>query len=281
VFLGNEDAWTRVPGHENVGKPKPKKKDARNWQQKTRDYLNETGRKYLGPHAEPVMGLLGMASEFTDAADLRDAMQYGGKMGGAIQRGDWWGAAGAAPWMLAASGAAMLPGVSVGAADEAGDMARKGFDVWHGSPKAGLTELMPSPEGTGALGPGVYASPFQNVAGRYGDNVYQFTTPNDLFLGAGNRWDDIPIDVSSYQVWRDQVARLAAANPEQADMIKAAGDKMLYDGYPFFRELAYRMGSKEAAQELYKRAGFKGLTAMVDGPEVVMFDRVPLPGGAK
>lgn len=149
----------------------------------------------------------------------------------------------------------------------------------HGSPTAGLGELKPSPAGTGALGPGVYGTPFRHTAEQYGENVYDFEAPNEIFYGAGERWDDIPSDVSKYQVWRDQVEELAAANPEQADMIRSVGDKMLYDGYPFFRELAYRMGSKEAAQELYKRAGYKGLSAMVDGPEVVMFDAIPL--GAK
>jgi hypothetical protein len=146
----------------------------------------------------------------------------------------------------------------------------------HGSRTAGLRELKPSEAGTGALGPGVYGTPFRHTAERYGDNVYDLTAPDEIFYGAGERWDDIPSSMSKYQVWRDQVEELAAANPEQADMIRAAGDKMLYDGYPFFRKLAYEMGSKEAAQELYKRAGYKGLSAMVDGPEVVMFDSIPL-----
>ena len=134
AFLGTDDPWMRVPGHENVGKPKPKAKDGRNWQQKTRDYLNEKGRKYLGPHA-PALGLLGTASEFSDAADLRDAMEYGGKMGGAVQRGDWWGAASAAPWMLLGSAAAMMPGASMGAADEAAEAAQTGIRAYHGTAK--------------------------------------------------------------------------------------------------------------------------------------------------
>jgi hypothetical protein len=127
VFLGDEEAWMRVPGHENVGKPKPKKKDTRNWQQKSRDYLNETGRKYLGPHGDRAFGLLGMASEFSDAADIRDAMDYSKKTVDAVRQGDWWGAAGAAPWMLAATGAAMMPGVSMGMADEAAEGVKKSY----------------------------------------------------------------------------------------------------------------------------------------------------------
>jgi hypothetical protein len=143
VFLGDEEAWMRVPGHENVGKPKPKKKDTRNWQQKSRDYLNETGRKYLGPHGDRAFGLLGMASEFSDAADIRDAMDYSKKTVDAVRQGDWWGAAGAAPWMLAATGAAMMPGVSMGMADEAVEGVKKGIRAYHASPND-FDEFQPS-----------------------------------------------------------------------------------------------------------------------------------------
>jgi hypothetical protein len=154
-----------------------------------------------------------------------------------------------------------------------------GIRLWHGSPKAGLNKLKPSVEGRGALGPGVYGTPAQNVASRYGGNVYSFDAPDQMFLGSGKQWDDIPSSVNYFQLWRDQVAKLAAANPEHADIITTAGGKAMNDGYPFFRELAFRLGSKEKAQELFKRAGYKGFTAMVDGPEAVLFDSVPLSGG--
>ena len=154
-----------------------------------------------------------------------------------------------------------------------------GLKLQHGSPRQGLTELLPGPEGTGALGPGVYGTPAANVAQRYGDNVYSFEAPDEMFLGSGSTWDEIPSSISKFQVWRDQIAKLAEANPEHADLIKTAGDKMVYDGYPFFRELAYKLGSKEKAQEVFKNAGYKGFTAMVDGPEAVLFDPVPI--GAK
>jgi hypothetical protein len=155
-----------------------------------------------------------------------------------------------------------------------------GVKLYHGSPRTDLTELLPGQEGTGALGPGVYGSPFNQTAGLYardGGRVYDFEAPDDLMYGAGARWDDIPSNVSPYQVWRDNVKRLVDAAPEgQKAMIAEAGDRMVGDGYPFFRALASNLGSKEAAQELYKRAGFKGLTAMVDGPEAVLFDPVSL-----
>jgi len=166
-----------------------------------------------------------------------------------------------------------------GAGDEGG------LKLYHGSPRSDLTELLPGPEGTGALGPGVYGSPFNQTAGLYarnGGKVYDFEAPDDLMYGAGARWDEIPSDVSPYQVWRDNVKRLVDAAPDdQKAMIAEAGDKMVGDGYPFFRTLAANLGSKEAAQDLYKRAGFKGLTAMVDGPEAVLFDPVNLAGAAK
>jgi hypothetical protein len=174
VFLGDEEAWMRVPGHENVGKPKPKKKDTRNWQQKSRDYLNDVGRKYLGPHGDRAFGLLGMAAEFSDAADIRDAMDYSKKTVDAVRRGDWWGAAGAAPWMLAASGAAMMPGVSMGMADEAAEGVQKGIRAYHGSPhdfdRFDMSKIGTG-EGAQAYGHGLYFAETEDVAKGYRDRI--------------------------------------------------------------------------------------------------------------
>jgi hypothetical protein len=173
-FLGADDPYMRVPGHENVGKPKPKAKDRRNWQQKTRDWLNEKGREYLGPHGDQAFGLLGMASEFTDAADIRDAMDYSKKTVDAVRQGDWWGAAGAAPWMLAASGAAMMPGVSLGAADEVADGVKKGIRAYHGSPhdfdKFDMSKIGTG-EGAQAYGHGLYFADSEGVARSYRDTL--------------------------------------------------------------------------------------------------------------
>ena len=156
-----------------------------------------------------------------------------------------------------------------------------GLKMWHGSPKDGLTELRPSSEGTGALGPGVYGSPFDRTASNYGPNMYEFEAPDNMFLGSGQRWDEISSNQNPFQIWRDQVSKLVEANPEHADAIKAAGAKTMNDGYGFFKTLAYHMGSKEAAQTVFKKAGYEGLTAMVDGPEAVVFGSVPVKAGGK
>ena len=41
------------------------------------------------------------------------------------------------------------------------------------------------------------------------------------------------------------------------------------DGYPAYQRLRQLYGSDEAAQNLFKQAGFHGLSGLVDGPEVL------------
>jgi hypothetical protein len=258
----------------------PNGQQRRAWLDRKSQGIADTLGYYLGPTGIPdkLEGLANLAA-FTDAGDYVEAGEASQALWNdpSIQNAARYATAGMALALpfIGSRGVNELSNNAIDwLADEDG-----AIRLYHGTPKTGLDELVPSPEGTGALGPGVYGSPFRHTAEIYapeGGAVYEFDAPENIFLGAGNSWDDIPSSVSSYQVWRDQVAKLAEANPEQSDMIRAAGDKMIYDGYPFFRELAYRLGSKEAAQELYKRAGFGGISAMVDGPEVVLFDRVPL-----
>jgi hypothetical protein len=156
---------------------------------------------------------------------------------------------------------------------------RVGMKVYHGSPKQGLSELLPSTEG-GALGPGVYASPFDNVANRYKPDsgaLYNFDVEtDDLFNGVGRTMAGP--DENYFQTWRSQTKKLIDASPpeEREKIAKIVSKFNADDGYSLLRELAYQLGSKEKAQKVFKRAGFKGLSAMVDGPEVLMFDKVPL-----
>jgi hypothetical protein len=118
--------------------------------------------------------LLGTAAEFTDAADIRDAMDYSKKTVDAVRQGDWWGAAGAAPWMLAASGAAMMPGVSLGAADEVADGVKKGIRAYHGSPhdfdRFDMSKIGTG-EGAQAYGHGLYFADSEGVARSYRDTL--------------------------------------------------------------------------------------------------------------
>jgi len=106
--------------------------------------------------------------------------------------------------------------------------------------------------------------------------MYQFDVPQrDIFQGMKNRFDD---NTNPYDVWREQSSKLtAAADTDKKAYIKALFDKMWpEDGYPLFSDLARLFGSKEAAQGLFRKAGYRGLSGFVDGPEYVLFDEVPL-----
>lgn len=151
---------------------------------------------------------------------------------------------------------------------EAATLDQEGDPLFHGSSTEGLTSLEPSTRG--ALGPGVYFTPNQRVAERYGDALYSALEPAGVFQGIKSN----DSSVNPYEVWRDQVAQLVtAATPEQAAEINEISGRMQpSDGYPFFKRVAQVMGSEEAAQDLFKRAGFTGISGIADGPEVVIFD---------
>lgn len=179
---------------------------------------------------------------------------------------------------------AQIVGGGFGPADIGGGFLA-GVRGYHGSPVEGIKTLHPSE--SGALGPGVYASPFTPTAQRYAGpegHVYHAELPDDLFYGAGGRWDEAGYgtEVNPYDVWRDQTSRVAAAAPEHlreavANIGNWRGTKMgPGDGYPYWMELRRLTGSAEAAQEIMRRAGFKGLTGFADGPEIVHFDPLPV-----
>lgn len=144
--------------------------------------------------------------------------------------------------------------------------------LFHGSPKADLTELRPSERGP--LGPGTYLTPNEGVAKRYAGpegKIYgKVVEEDDYFQGMRSAVDD---KANPYQTWRDQTRRLVdAAEPENKAAVSALMEKMSYDdGYPFYARLKGMLGSDEKAQALISKAGYKGLTGFVDGPEWVNF----------
>jgi hypothetical protein len=151
-----------------------------------------------------------------------------------------------------------------------------GVRLYHGSPRTDLARLAPSERGP--LGPGVYLTPDESLARRYaGPNgkVYDKTIDDaDIFQGIKSR----DSSVNNYQVWRDQTARLVNAADEGtrvplADLMKRMDPN---DGYPFYARLRQLVGGDEAAQALFKRAGYKGMSGLVDGPEVVHFGDLPM-----
>jgi hypothetical protein len=150
-----------------------------------------------------------------------------------------------------------------------------GGKLYHGSPIKDLTELNPSSRGP--LGPGTYATPDPiNIAKRYaGEEGKVYQLPNqemDIFRGAGHRTD------AEYAGFKSDKQRLIdAIEPEMKDEIAPIIQKMWSgDGYPLYWSLRKAYGGDEGAQNLFKRAKFEGLSGQVDGPETLIFGKVPL-----
>ena len=156
-----------------------------------------------------------------------------------------------------------------------------GMRVFHGSPRGDLTTIMPSDRGP--LGPGVYSTPSDYLAGRYAKRdgagtVYSLEAPDNLFHGAKSpEWGS---DVNPYQIWRDQKAAVLNVAPEsKREAISALFDKMgPQDGYPFFARLSQLMGGDKEAQKLLQDAGFGGISGHVDGFEVNTFRPMQVQG---
>lgn len=143
--------------------------------------------------------------------------------------------------------------------------------LYHGSSKAGLGELRPSV--SGALGPGVYTSTAPGVAERYawqGVPVYQLPEKTrDVFRGHGHR-----SDAEWFGFKEDKARLLAAAEPEKREAISQILEKTWSnDGYPMWGQIRrlYK-NDEDAAQALFKRAGFEGVSGLVDGPEILLFE---------
>ncbi len=140
----------------------------------------------------------------------------------------------------------------------------------HGSPVKGLRNLLKSERGP--MGPGVYSSPSDQIAGHYAGpkgEVYEIPDRGlDVYTGAGHRTDE-----QWYGYQKDKERLIAAAEPEMQEGVAAIVHKMWSgDGYPTYQHIRGLYGSDEAAQNLYRRAGFHGISGLVDGPETVLFD---------
>lgn len=146
--------------------------------------------------------------------------------------------------------------------------------AYHGSPKTDLSSVRTSERG--ALGPGAYFTPNEGVAARYAGPEGKTYAADLSGVFDGMHWPRNS-SVNPYQVWRDQVAKLVEADPKRAEEIGAIAAKMQpQDGYPFFKRIAAMYGSEQDAQDLFRKAGFKGVAGHADGPEIAMFDDVPI-----
>lgn len=172
-----------------------------------------------------------------------------------------------APLGASALGIRMIPKGSIGS----------GFadPLYHGSSAKGLTELNPSVRGP--LGPGVYTSPAEQISRGYyaGPEGHVYTLPErerDIYRGHGHRTDDEWLGFKA-----DKQRLVDAADPEKRAAVAEIVDKMWStDGYPLYQRLRQLYGSDDAAQDLYKKAGFEGISGLVDGPEVVLFGAQPV-----
>lgn len=139
--------------------------------------------------------------------------------------------------------------------------------LMHGSSRTGLTELTPSARGP--LGPGVYTTPAPHVAGLYAGKGTIYTLPQknrDIYNGLGHHYGDYAGREA------DKARLIAAAEPENREAVASLVNRMGGEGYPMYARLrgdVYK--SDEGAQNLFKRAGFEGLSGHVDGPEVLLF----------
>jgi len=222
-------------------------------------------------------------AELSPGAGVRDMVQASGDLSQNVMAGNPLAAAGSLAGIgLGAMG--VIPGARAPAAvaREASGVGRVAqaladaptMQAYHGSPVAGLAELTPGK--SGPFGPATYLSPNSGVAGRYGANLYTADIqPAQLFQGLGSRY--LPSNISSYDVWAEQAARLGAAAGDQGAALEKVVAKLWpEDGYGAFHRLWEITGSKEAAQALLQRAGFRGISGHVDGPEVAIFGRVPV-----
>jgi len=146
--------------------------------------------------------------------------------------------------------------------------------LWHGTPKQGLTHLEPSTRGP--LGPGVYTSPAEQIAKGYaweGGPLHQLPEKTrDIYRGHGHR-----SDAEWYGFKEDKARLLAAAEPEKKEAVSKILDKAWSnDGYSVYGNLRNLYKGDEGAQGLFKKAGFEGLSGLVDGPETLLFGRQEL-----
>lgn len=150
--------------------------------------------------------------------------------------------------------------------------------LFHGSPTRGLTMLRPSERGP--LGPGVYSTPSRQIAEGYyaGPHgvIYELPpTSRDVFRGHGHRSDDEWVGFT-----QDRQRLIDAAEPDKRDAVADIVSRMWSsDGYPLYQRIRGLYGSDEAAQALFRRAGFQGISGLVDGPEVMLFGAQSLGGG--
>jgi hypothetical protein len=163
------------------------------------------------------------------------------------------------------AGAAMVGGL---AAPRPKGSVGSGFNypLYHGTDASDIAVIKESQRGP--LGPGVYATPAESVARRYGQNVHELpAVDRDIYAGSGTRTD---AEFAGFK--RDQERLAAAAEPDKRAAVQNILDKTWTDdGYNAYWQLRQLYGGDEGAQDLFKRAGFNGISAIVDGPEVVLF----------
>lgn len=178
---------------------------------------------YTGPHLAQALrnawDLVSAASNFTDAADVRDYQQYGTEASRALLNRDWQGLGENAPAALASGVSLMLPGIA-----GLGGMV-KGF---HGTPyrfKKFDSSKIGTGEGAQAYGHGLY------VAGGKGTGKYY----RDTLSNAGIRYE--PSEFSNEaRDWLESIKTKSGIKDFDADTLLAFLDNELqgadYTGGP-------------------------------------------------
>lgn len=266
----NEEGAYRVPRYAQGGSVKARRRTPS-------DYITDaiaSGLGILPAYKGDERAAYQRAKDFTGLLDWTPAgipealYEAGGMLGAGARDRSALGTAGGLG--MAAIAGLPLPGKKV---------VQKSLKAFHGSPVKGLRELLPSERGP--LGPAVYLTPNDAVAQRYGENLYtKDLNQADIFHGMGRT--GLSSADNPYQIWRDQAARLSGVAADKAGDVAAMMEKLgPSDGYRLFRDLAGTVGGDEGAQRLLSSAGYKGISGHIDGPEIAMFDKLPLDTGIR
>jgi hypothetical protein len=143
-----------------------------------------------------------------------------------------------------------------------GSTAPEGRVLFHGT-SGELTGGM-RPSSRGYFGPGVYLSKQPSTAQTYGQNVYKFGVPDEIFQ-ASHPKGTLQSDPAA------EGSILGALT--EAERQKVSDLKSWYgnDSAAFYQALS-RTLPPDRVQAAFKAAGYQGIEGMGDGHEVVVFD---------
>lgn len=238
------------------------------------------------PYAEAVGGLLGYQPGMAEALAAEQEMKRqrlrdnpGKRISEVLPINEPWPANDAFGAGLMGAFGGSIKAVSKGLdMSHAARMARAremGFDVdnpvYHGT-SADIDAMRPSERG--AIGPGVYSSPYLGVAQRYGDAVYPLSLKGKEFNATGMSVNGAGGKYISSTIAGDDVRRLLEGVDIEKESQRMADSLARYDGAPgdaVWILLSSKFG-KEEAQRRIQSLGYDHIRGNQDGIEIVTLD---------